>query len=236
MVVAEAERTYNLLDAANPASEVAKLNASGGKQKVSWQVADAYKAARKVASLSGGAFDVVVVGGDYNSIDVDEKNDTVELKKGGMETRFDPIIEGILADYIITLIGQANMKNAMVRVGNVFRGSGTSLHGPWAIQVQEDSTSYARHALNITVSNTGVATISATDFKSKPLIDYRSKNAVTPSSKGATVMMNEAALAQGIAYAVFVVGPKDGMDLLSKAGARGLIVDAEGKFLRTQGM
>jgi thiamine biosynthesis lipoprotein ApbE len=237
MVIAEAQKTYDALDASNPSSEVARINAAAGtgKQKASWQVVDAYKAAKKVAEWSRGAFDVVVVGGDYKSIGIDDKENTVELKKSGMETRFDPIMEGILADYMITLINQANMRNAMVRAGNVFRGSGMSTHGPWAIQVQEDSASYARHALNITVSDKGVATISATDFRSKPLIDYRSKTAVAPPEKGATIMMGEAALAQGVAYAVFVVGPKDGMDLLAKAGARGLIVDLQGKFLRTAG-
>jgi thiamine biosynthesis lipoprotein ApbE len=238
MVIAEAERTYDLLDASNPSSEVAKLNASGGngKMKVSWQVADAFKAAKKVGQWSKGAFDVISVGGDYNQINVDDKEDTVEFKKAGMEARLDPIIEGFLADYMIGLINQANMQNAMVRVGNVFRGSGQSAHGPWSIQVQEDSSAYARHALNLTVSNTGIATISATDFRSKPLIDYRSKNSITPQGKGATIIMNEAALAQGLAYAVFVLGPSEGMNLLTKTGGRGLIVDAQGKFLRTPGL
>ena len=238
MIISEAERVYDLLDASNPSSEVAKLNAGGrnGKQKVSWQVADAFKAAKKAAQLSHGAFDVITVGGNYDAISVSDKDETVEFKKAGMEARFDSIIEGVIADYMITLINQANMKNAMVRAGNVFRGSGQSLRGPWAIQVQEDSSAYARHALNLTVSNTGIATISATDFRSKPLIDYRSKNAVTPAGKGATVIMNEAALAQGLAYGVFVVGPEDGMNLLSKSGGRGLIVDAQGKFLKTPGL
>ncbi len=238
MAIAEANRVYDLLDASNPASEVAKLNATGGggKQKVSWQVADAFKAAKKAAQWTKGAFDVIVVGGDHNSFSVDDKDNTVEFKKSGMEARFDQIIEGVLADYLITLINQANMQNAMVRVGNVFRGIGQSLHGPWKIQVQEDSSAYARHALNLTVSNTGIATISATDFRSKPLIDYRSKNAVNPIGKGATIVMSDAALAQGIAYGVFVAGPEEGLNILSKCGGRGLIVDAQGKFLRTPGL
>lgn len=238
MVIAEAQRTYDLLDASNPSSEVSMLNsgAGQGKKKVSWQVADAFAAAKKAAQWSKGAFDIVTVGGDYNSINVNEKDSTVELKKAGMEVRFDSIVNGYLADYMVGLVYQANMQNTMVRVGNVFRGLGNSLYGPWKIQVQEDSTAYARHALDVTVTNTGIATISATDFHSKPLIDYRSKNPVTPKSKGATIVMNEAALAQGIAYAVFVVGPEDGMNLLAKSGGRGLIVDAQGKFLKTPGL
>jgi thiamine biosynthesis lipoprotein len=239
MTIAEAERTYDLLDAANPASDMAKLNAGSGKGKiqVSWQTVEAFKAAQKVAQWSKGAFDVVVLNGDYRALSIDEKASTIELKNEGMEVRLDPIIDGYLADYMITLINAAKMQNAMVRVGNVFRGIGESPYGPWRIQVQEDSAAYARHALNLTVSNTGIATISATEFRAKPLMDYRSKKTMAPTCKGATIVTSDGALALGLAYAVFVLGPDDGMKLLNNIGkVRGLIVDSQGKFLKTQGL
>ena len=239
MTIAEAQRTYDLLDAANPASDIAKLNAGSGKGKiqVSWQTVEAFKAAQKVAQWTKGAFDVVVLNGDYHAISIDEKASTIELKNQGMEVRLDPIIDGYLADYMINLINAAKMQNAMVRVGNVFRGIGESLYGPWRIQVQEDSAAYARHALNLTISNTGIATISAAEFRVKPLMDYRSKKTMAPTCKGATIVTSEGALALGLAYAVFVVGPDEGMKLLNNIGkVRGLIVDSQGKFLRTQGL
>lgn len=238
-VIDETNRTYDLLDSNNPASDVSKLNVNAGKGpvKVGWQVVDAFKAAGQVAGWTKGAFDVVAAGGDYRDISIDGNASTVELKKPGMQARFDPIMDGYLADYMINLIYTAKMQNAMVKVGNVFRGVGQSLYGPWKIQVQEDSSAYARHALNLTVSNTGIATISATQFRGVPLIDFRSKQAVQPQIKGATIIMKDAALAQGIAYAVFVMGPGDGINFLNKFGkARGLIVDAQGKFLKTAGM
>jgi len=239
LVVAEAEKVYDLLDAANPASEVARLNANSGKGKmqVSWPVSDAFKKAKKISEWTKGAFDIVVLNGDHKSYSVDEKASTVDLKNSGMEVRFDPVMEGYLADYMITLIYAAKMQNAMVRAGNVFRGIGRSLYGPWSIQVQEDSSAYARHALDLTLSNTGIATISAAEFRGRPLIDYRSKKAVSPACKGATIIMDEAALAQGVAYGVFVMGPADGMSMLNRIGkARGLIVDMQGKFMRTPGL
>jgi thiamine biosynthesis lipoprotein len=239
MVVDETNRTFDLLDAGNPASDVSKLNsgAGNGPVKVSWQVVDAFKAASQVSGWTNGAFDVVSSNGDYRDISIDADASTVELKKAGMQVKFDPIIDGYLADYMINLIHTAKMQNAMVKVGNVFRGIGQSLYGPWKIQVQEDSAAYARHALNLTVSNTGIATISATQFRASPLIDFRSKQTVRPGLKGATIIMKEAAHAQGIAYAVFVMGPSEGINFLNRFGkARGLIVDAQGKFLKTPGL
>lgn len=238
-VIDETNRTLDLLDANNPSGDVAKLNNNAGKGplKVAWQVVNAFKAAGQVAGWTKGAFDVVVSGGDYRDISIDGNASTVELKKPGMRVSFNPILDGYLADYMINLIYTAKMGNAMVKVGNVFRGVGHSLYGPWKIQVQEDSAAYARHALNLTVSNTGIATISATQFRSAPLIDFRSKQTIQPRLKGATIIMKDAALAQGIAYAVFVMGPGDGINFLNKFGkARGLIVDAQGKFLKTAGM
>lgn len=240
IVISEAERTYNLLNANNPQSEVYRLNANAGRESpiaVSWQTIDALKKARQVAKWTKGAFDVVSNNGNYNDIEINDKASTVKLKKSGMRLDFTPIIDGFLADYMISMIYRANVHNAMVKVGNVFRGVGHGLNGPWKIQVQEDSAAYARHALNLTVSNTGIATISATQFRYQPLVDFRSKKNINPSCKGATIVMKDAASAQGIAYAVFVMGPKEGFKFLNKfPRARGLIVDANGQFLKTSGM
>lgn len=239
IVTAEAERTYNLLNANNPQSEAYRINSSAGSTPVvvSWQTIDAIKKAKQVAQWTKGTFDIVTSNGNYNDIEIDDKTSTVKLKNGGMRISFDPIIDGFLADYIINMIYTANVHNAMVKVGNVFRGIGNGLHGPWKIQVQEDSAAYARHALNLTVSNTGIATVSATQFRYSPLVDFRSKKSINPRLKGATIVMNDAMSAQGIAYAVFVWGPQEGINFLNKFGrAKGLIVDSKGKFLRTAGM
>jgi len=238
-VISEANHALTLFDANNPSSDIYKLNSSAGISpvKVSWQVLNTIKTAIKVSNWTKGAFDIVTSNGDYRNISIDENSQTVDLKNHGMQLNLEQILDGFLADYMLDLIYTAKMANAMVKVGNVFRGIGQSLFGPWKIQVQEDSEAYARHALNLTVSNTGIATISATQFKNTPLIDFRSKKQIKPKIKGATVVMPTASEAQGLAYAVFVLGPDEGINFLNKLGnARGLIVDSEGKFLKTAGM
>lgn len=239
IISARADETYRRLDWQNPSSDVARINAAAGQGpvKVSGDVAQAFEEARTISSWTGGAFDVTYAGeGSWKDIKVDLGDSTVELKRSGMQARFNTLVEGFLAEYLIRMISGANMQNAMVKVGNVFRGVGQGLTGPWKIQVQDDSGTYARHALNLVVSNAGIATASSNQFRGQPLIDPRSKRTINPPCKGTTIVMQNAAQAQGVAMAVFVVGPEKGYEMLAKLGnARGLIVDNNGKFIRTPG-
>ncbi len=239
IVSQRASETFMRLDWQNPASDVGRINAGAGTGpvQVASDVADAFEEAKKVSSWTKGAFDITFAGpGSYKDIKVERGSSTVELKKSGMQARFDDFVEGFLAEYMIRMIHTANMQNAMVKVGGVFRGMGSGLAGPWKIQVQDDEGTFAHHALNLVVSNAGIATTSASQYRGRQLIDPRSKQAINPPCKGTTIVMKSAAEAQGVAFAAFVMGPQKGYEMLTKLGnARGLIVDSAGKFIRTPG-
>lgn len=239
IVSSKATETFTRLDWQNPSSDISKLNQSAGQGPITVanDVAHAIAEAKTISGWTNGAFDITYAGsGNWRDIKVNEGNASVELKKTGMQLRFDNMMEGFIADLMIRYINTANMKNAMVKVGNVFRGMGQNIRGPWKIQVQDDEGTYAHHALNLTVANAGIATASANQYRAKQLIDPRSKSAITPTCRGTTIIMKNATQAQGVAQAVFVLGPKKGFEMLTKMGkARGLIVDNAGKFIRTPG-
>ncbi|MBN1282775.1 MAG: FAD:protein FMN transferase [Proteobacteria bacterium] len=237
-----AERTgavASQLDWQNPGSDVGRINAAAGQSAVavSEDTIAAFEEAKQVSDWTKGLFDVASYGqGSYKDIKIDRGARTVQLKKSGMQVRFDGILEGFLAEYMLRLIAAANMQNAMVKAGNVFRGMGSSVMGPWKIQVQDSEGTYAHHALNLQVSNNAVATVSANEFAYQELVNPRNKERIGAPCKGVTIVMHNAAQAQGVAKAVFIAGPKDGMELLAKMGkANGIIVDNAGKFLRTPG-
>lgn len=210
-----------------------RLSSSEGSMQVSWQTAECLAKGIQVSkwtkvdilSASGSS-------GSYKDISVNEKKRTVNVKKTGLRFKADSIMSGYLADLMIRYIHSSGMQNALVKVGNVFRGVGHSMHGPWKIQVQEDSSTYARHALNLTVSNVAIATISSTQLPGKSIYNPRAKHNVATQCKGATIVMSEGAQAEGVAYAIMIAGPGDGMKIMEKSGANGLIVDKSGKFLR----
>ncbi|MFA5812111.1 MAG: FAD:protein FMN transferase, partial [bacterium] len=208
IVYQKANESYARLDWQNPSSEVSRINASAGQSgaPASDDVVEAFKTAQKISKWTNGAFDVIF-GGTGHYKDVSVGGSSVNLKNAGMQAHFDGMIEGFMAELMIRYVYAAGMQNAMVKVGNTFRGIGMNVMGPWKIQVQDDEGGFAHHALNLSVSNTGIATVSANQFKAQPLVDPRTNSQVGQPCRGVTVVMNDAALAQGVANAVFLVGP-----------------------------
>jgi len=239
IVAQRGNEAHAQLDWQNPGGDVGRINAAAGQGAVtvSEDTIAAFEEARRISDWTKGWFDVAASGqGSYKDIGIDKGGRTVQLKKSGMQVRFDGMLEGFLAEYMARLIATANMQNAMVKVGNVFRGMGSGLAGPWKIQVQDSEGTYAHHALNLQVNNNAVATVSSNEFSTQELINPRNKERIAPPCKGVTLVMPNAAEAQGAAKAVFIAGPKDGYDLIAKMGkASGLIVDNAGKFIRTPG-
>ena len=236
----EAKRLHEIIDWKNPQSEVARLNQVSGSKfyPVSKEVLNIFKAAARLSEWTEGAFDIAAESpvGTYDNIKLDEKGSRVRLQKKKMTVRFDAIFDGYLADYLIRYLYGAGIHHAMVKVGNTFRGVGRSLNGPWRIQVQDDEGTYAHRAMKLTVGNAGVATVSAAQFRQTPPIDPRTKQSLPVCCKGATVAMKEAALAQGMAYTMFILGPQGGVVLMEQLGnAKGMVADNEGKFVKTSG-
>lgn len=217
-------------------ADIRRINEASPRTAVAigWQTAEYLSKAQEVARWTDT--DILAAAPSRNAakaLSLDAKARTATRTSPDVAVAGSAIIEGYLADLMIRYINAGGMNNALVRVGNVFHGLGQSLHGPWKIQVQEDSTAYAKHSLNLTVSNIGIATVSATQLPGNTIYDPRSGEMIRAGCKGATVAMPEAAHAQGIAHAVMIAGPDKGMKILNGvSSASGLIIDAKGTFLR----
>lgn len=217
----EAGRLYDQMNTANPASEVAKLNANhGGKPyPLSSELTSLFKAAERVAHSTSGAFDISQ--GHFRQIDLDEKHNRVKLKDPTIQVRFDGIIEGFIADVLVRYIYSAGMKNMMIKIGPAFRALGQGVYEPWKLQVEDSLGVYANRAVNVFMGNSGAAAVSG--------------NAQS-CCRGVTIAMKEAALAQGTAQAIFVLGIEEGKKLLEQiGGAKWVIVDQKGNFIRSPG-
>lgn len=231
---------FNQLHWQNPAGEVAKINAASGDAiPVQPTTLAIFKAAARAAEWTGGAFDITFASpvGDYTAIKINDRNETIKLKKKGMQVRFDYILDGFLADLAIRTIHEGGRSHAMVKIGNVFRTLGSSAYGPWKIQIhQHESQTHAYRAMNLVVANTGAATISGLEFQKTPLLDPRTKQSVTICCRGVSIVSSEAALAQGLAYGIYVLGEQQGIALLNSLNkAQGIIVDSNGNLLRSTG-
>lgn len=237
VLVQKANESYSNIDAQNPSGDVGKIIAAAGKDavQVSPETVSAFEVALKVSKWSEGAFDITSGEvGDWRDIKVSKSSSTVKLSKAGMTVNLQNIAEGHVAEILIRLIKLANMNHALVKVGSTFRGMGQSINGPWKIEVMDNEGSFAHRAINLTVQDTGIATASAATYRINKLVDPRTKKQVEPKCRGIVVVAPDTATAQALANAAFVMGPQDGMKLISSYG-KGLIVDLSGNFLRSQG-
>ena len=229
----KANTLFNNLSLSQKGSWVEQLSEKKrGKHQINPEFAIALDHAIKIASWSDGAFDAT--NGNYKSVTVNTKKNLVNIKSKGTKFNLDPILEGILADYIVKEAGKLNFQDVIVKVNMTFRSVGRAPSGPWKIQIQDSEGTFAHHALNLTLGNVGVSAFSATQYKDtyKDPRDGSRK----PLCKGVAVMAKEATTAEGIANAIFNLGPAKGLELLNKLpNAKGIIVDFNGGFYRSTG-
>ena len=227
VVLSNANRIFNQLDHLNPSSDIAHINTSAGRARVRVSPITilALKIGLKISKWTNGNFNISYLGRVNNHIlDIDEASSTVGLKNTRTRIHLDGIMEGFLADMIIRYIYAANIKNAVVKVGYTFHAIGRSLSGPWRIQIEDKFGTFAHHAVEFTLQNGGAA---ATTIQ-------QMGNMTAARCKGSVVIMSNAAEAEGVSHAAFILGANDGSRLISKLG-RGMTVDMQGHFIRTRG-
>lgn len=237
VIAGRADEVFARLDWQNPASEVSKINeqAGQGPVQVSSEVVAAFSAAEKLSTWTDGLFDVTFAGqGNWKNIKIKKDNSTVELKKSGMQARFDRITDGFLAEFISRCIQAGGMQNALIKVGGAFRGMGTGQDGQWKVEVQDAAGAFAHRAVELTIGNAGIATASAAAFKDGMIINPKTKKEVAAPCKGVIVAMKDATFAAGISSAALILAPDEAMKLITKFG-RGIILDKDGNFIRSPG-
>lgn len=196
-------------------SDIARINADGqGLHEVGWPTAQCLATAKKVSKKT--KVDIMTLTGSYRRVAVDEKKHTVNIKKPDTTVSCKRIMNGYMAGLVASYIYATGMHNAFVRVGNSYRGMGQGMYTPWKMQIQENTTRFAKRALDIQLTNTGGATLSVG----------------AGQLKGVAVIFGNAAEAEGLANVIMEGDAEKGTELLAKYGANGLLISNEGKFIK----
>jgi len=196
-------------------SDIARINAAGqGLHEVGWPTSQCLAVAKKVSKKT--KFDIMALTGSYKSVNIDEKNHTVNIKKPDTTVSCNRIINGYMANLIASYVHTALMQNALIRVGSSYRGMGRGVYAPWKMQIQENTTRFAKRALDIQLTNTGGATA----------------NNGAGQLKGAAVIFGNAAEAEGLAHVILEGDAIQASDILARYGAGGLLINKEGKFIK----
>lgn len=231
------QRIAKLFNPNDASSDIAKVNAGAASAPVavSPEVGRLIELAINVNEWTHGAFDITQTG-DGRKVKYSKKNNTVQFKKDGIKINMDGILSGYLADILTqSLYNTGGQRNFMVTVDGVSRSIGQNTVGPWRMDISEDTGKYAQRGLSLAFSDLSVAIVGL--GHDKPLVDPRNNSALTPQLKGVTLLGRDAADTQAIAWAMYVVGPKEAQYLATELqNLKFVIFDTTGNMLKSPGL
>ena len=178
----------------------------------------------------------------YKAIHIDEMASTVELKKKGMRIDLGGIAKGYAVDRAFQLLTSRGYRNMIVNAGGDMRVGGKKINGPWVIGIQ-DPRDRSRILASFDASEIAVAT--SGDYERHFVKDgKRYHHLLNPFTglparqcRSVTILAKDALSADGLATAVFVMGPKRGLRLIkTMEGVKGLIVSADGEIIQSEGL
>ena len=235
--------------------------------KVSPETADVIRKAKGISELSEGGFDITVGPlthlwrkareikrppsaeevkerldlVNFKNIEVDQEG-KVFLKKKGMAIDLGGIAKGYGVDRAFDVLRSLGYKNLIVNAGGDLRVGGLKNSQAWLIGIQNPRESQKLLA-RISVSDMAVAT--SGDYEKFFSYEGRRYHHIfdpkngfpTEDCRSVTIIAKDCTKADGLATAVFVLGPEKGYSLCRKLeGVDCLIVDKEGKIITSPGL
>lgn len=212
-------------------SELRRLTAQVGiPVPVSAIVFEALRFALMVAEQSGGAFDPA--SGHYRNLRLDEERRTVTLRRP-LKLDLGAVAKGLAVDTAAREL--APWRNFAIDAGGDLYLGGSNVRGePWSVGIRHPRRDRELiHSLRVS----DLAVCTSGDYE-RPhhIADPRAAGTEPTAVASATVVAPGAMLADALATAAFVLGPEDGIELLTRMGVEGLIVTPELKRYETRGL
>lgn len=230
-----AKTAYDRLDAANPAGELGLINQKKIEDRytVSPELARAVDAGLTVSRWTKGFFDITFdsTQPDYKKMAVNVKDNEIKLKDFGMVIDLRHLLRGFLADTIVQSLNNDGWKNSFVKIGNAFVAKGNDATGPWKVPIVVPTEKLAKRALFYKATDLAAATVT-TDGGSLQIINPKTRQPAASDLKSATIFTDSAAMAEGLATAIYVMGLEEGKKFLhANKNLKAVLVDAQGNLI-----
>lgn len=215
------------LDASSPSSDVAKVNAQAGQGsvQVSKSLVRILNHGKKMSDAIGGNAFSITDSGSASDVKVDKSGGTVSIPSN-VRINLEGIIRGYLADMLLSAIYNSNIDDAMVRIDGVQRSVGYNIDSPWQYSTYDSGGGYARHGVTLIFSNLAIATVGSGEWSP----------AVSSDIQGVSVLGKDAATTNAIATAAYALGSKRGMDLIRSKGYRCVMIERDGRLIKSPGL
>ncbi len=178
---------------------------------------------------------------DAKSIVFDEASLSVSLPKKGMKVNLGAVGKGYAASIAIETMKSLGIEHAAVSAGGDLYFLGTKNNTPWVVDLEHPrwpGRSLDRFsASNIAVATSGDAKqfIKHSGKRFGHIIDPRTGWPVD-TCQSVTIVTSSSTKADAYATAVYVMGPKEGMNWVeSQENTEVLIVDKDGRIYRSSG-
>ncbi|MFA6170195.1 MAG: FAD:protein FMN transferase [Candidatus Margulisiibacteriota bacterium] len=232
LAIDEVKRLDRLFSRFEPESDISKVNraAGNGPVVVAKETFDLVATSFLLSDLSGGAFDLTLGrNGNYRAIVLDSKNRTIFLRHKGMSLDLGGIGKGAAVESARRKLLADGAKKTLIDM----HSSIAVIGGPWKIGVidpREARPGMSSNLLEVVTLNDGDALSTSGGYEQPGhIIDPRSGR-VANRCLGVTVITRDAAIADALSTAIFVLGPEQGLKLANKLAAKAVIVDGKGKI------
>jgi len=244
-----------------PDSDVGILNRTGALERPSRETLEVLRLARRVHALGGGAFDVTIlpvlelhrrgrasaraladalarVGQDALRLDAGE----VHFERAGMAISLDGIGKGYVVDGGVAVLKRRGFPNVLVDAGGDLMACGRRPSGePWRIGIRHPRAGRSALLARVEAEDVAVATSGdyfqpfTPDLSQHHILDPRTGRSA-PELASATVVAPTAALADGLATLMMVLGPRRARELCEELpGCEAYLVTKGAEVTRTSG-
>lgn len=213
--------------------ELARINnlKKGKKMVLSDEMLSVLKFAKDLCVKTDRAFDVTLGRGSW-MLDINKK--TISLKKDSVKLDLGGIAKGYIVDEGIRVLRDLGVNNAIINAGGDLYCMGGGPYGyGWKIGVK-DPVNQHNIIASFIVRNKGVAT-SGNYERPNHIIDPRKKIPVSVSGRSVTVIADDCMTADGLATALYVMGPEDGISFIEGIDGVECLIVEDGKCNTSSG-
>jgi len=176
---------------------------------------------------------------NYRDIVINKKTSTVFLKRKGMLIDLGGIAKGYGADRAMEVLKKNGINSCLVAIAGDIRVSGKKPDGsPWMIGIRNPRPQKGSDDIFTSLPLTDAAISTSGDYERFFIKDgKRYHHIINPftgypseSTGGVSVITEEGYLSDGLATAVFILGPERGMELLKRLGYKGIFITGDLKL------
>ena len=179
---------------------------------------------------------------NYNNVQMNPINETVKLLYPGMKLDINAAEKGYVISRIRAMLVQKGVKSAMIKAGTSISVIGDNKGKPWKIGIRDPKDSY-RIAGRISLEAGQAVSTSAENERYFELAGKRYHDILDPATglpadecRSVTIISDDDTQADMLSKAVFVMGPKRGLDFVKMfKSVDAVIIDKDGNILTTPG-